>query len=89
MLVLSRKVDGEIRIGDDIIIKVIDVRGRSVRLGIEAPAEVRILRSELADASRTGEPETRAEPVSRLPSCVRGHSTLRALASACRLQRAS
>ena len=47
MLVLSRKVDQEIKIGDDITIKVVKVQGKSVRLGIAAPREVRVVRAEL------------------------------------------
>lgn len=49
MLVLSRKQDQKIQIGEDISITVIEVKGKYVRLGIEAPREVRIIRTELAD----------------------------------------
>jgi carbon storage regulator len=47
MLVLSRKREERILIGDDIEVKVIAVLGNRVRLGITCPADVRILRSEL------------------------------------------
>ncbi|MHC4877021.1 MAG: carbon storage regulator [Planctomycetota bacterium] len=47
MLVLSRRKTEQIRIGDEIIIKVIDVKGGTVRIGIDAPAEIPIIRSEL------------------------------------------
>jgi carbon storage regulator CsrA len=47
MLVLTRKIDEEIRIGQDIRIKVLGIRGGSIRLGIEAPADLKILRREL------------------------------------------
>ena len=47
MLVLSRKKDEEIRIGSDVVVKVLKVRGNTVTLGIEAPDGVRILRAEL------------------------------------------
>ncbi len=47
MLVLTRKKSEVIHIGDDVTIKVIDVRGKTVRLGIEAPGDVSILRAEL------------------------------------------
>ncbi|TWU46235.1 Carbon storage regulator [Rubripirellula tenax] len=47
MLVLTRKVDEQILIGDDIKITLIRVRGNSVRIGIEAPREVRVVRGEL------------------------------------------
>lgn len=47
MLVLSRKVDEAIQIGDDITITVIKVKGNTVRLGISAPSDVRVMRKEL------------------------------------------
>jgi len=47
MLVLSRRKSEQIRIGDEILIKVIDVKGGTVRIGIDAPPEIPIIRSEL------------------------------------------
>ena len=47
MLVLSRKVGESIRIGDDITVVVVDVRGDRIRLGIEAPKEVPVHRGEV------------------------------------------
>lgn len=47
MLVLSRRNDEEIMIGDDIKIKVISIQGDKVRLGIEAPANIPVHRSEV------------------------------------------
>jgi carbon storage regulator len=47
MLVLSRKKDEAIRIGDEITIKVIALKGGGVRLGIDAPINISIVRSEL------------------------------------------
>lgn len=44
MLVLSRKKDESIVIGDNIVVTVIEIRGNKVRLGIEAPEEVPIHR---------------------------------------------
>jgi carbon storage regulator len=49
MLVLSRKIGERIVIEPGIEIEVVEVRGGKVRLGIEAPQEVRIYRSEIAD----------------------------------------
>ena len=46
MLVLSRKPAEAIRIGDDILIKVIAIRGGQVKLGIEAPQGIRVMRTE-------------------------------------------
>ena len=53
MLVLSRKVDQEILIGEDVKLTIIRVDGNRVRIGVEAPRDVRILRGELSadDAS--------------------------------------
>ncbi len=47
MLVLSRKLDTAIRIGPNIEVKVLSIRNRQVKLGIEAPSNVRIWRYEL------------------------------------------
>ena len=59
MLVLSRKLSQQILIGSDITITVARIEGNHVRLGIEAPAGVSVLRDELvvppdADRSRPG-----------------------------------
>lgn len=48
MLVLSRKVDEQLLIGDDIVITINRISGNRVVIGIEAPQDVRILRGELA-----------------------------------------
>lgn len=48
MLVLSRKALQSVIIGEDVKITVIRVEGNQVRIGIEAPNDVRILRGELA-----------------------------------------
>lgn len=50
MLILSRKLDESILIGDSITLKVISIDKGSVKLGIDAPANVRVLRSELINA---------------------------------------
>jgi carbon storage regulator len=47
MLILTRRPGESILVGDDIEISVLEVRGNQVRLGINAPAEVLVLRSEL------------------------------------------
>lgn len=52
MLVLTRKLDQEILIGDDIRVTLVKTRGNTVRIGIEAPREIRVIRGELADAQR-------------------------------------
>lgn len=49
MLVLARRVDEEIVIGDDIRVTVLEVRGNQVRLGVVAPQSVRVLREEIVN----------------------------------------
>ncbi len=48
MLVLARKTDEAILIGDDIYVKIISVEKGVVKLGIDAPSDVAIIREELA-----------------------------------------
>jgi len=47
MLVITRKSGERICIGDDVTVTVLDVAGSSVRLGIEAPSDVRVFRYEI------------------------------------------
>ena len=49
MLVLSRKVNEKIVIDGGIVLTVVKIEGGQVRLGIEAPSDVKILREEIAD----------------------------------------
>jgi carbon storage regulator len=48
MLVLSRKENERLMIGDNVVVTIVRVSGGQVRLGIEAPAEISIRREELA-----------------------------------------
>jgi len=50
MLVLSRKRDEKIVIGENIVITIVDIRGDKVRLGIEAPNTVPVHRQEVYEA---------------------------------------
>jgi carbon storage regulator len=47
MLVLSRKENERIRVGESVVVTVVRVSGDKVRIGIEAPPHVRVLRDEL------------------------------------------
>ena len=48
MLILTRKIGESIIISDNIRVVVLEVRGRQIRLGIEAPAHIVVLRDEIA-----------------------------------------
>ena len=48
MLVLSRKANERLMIGEEIVVTIVRISGGQVRLGIEAPADVSIRREELA-----------------------------------------
>jgi carbon storage regulator len=50
MLILSRRVNERIVIGDDVVISIVEVRGDQVKLGIEAPRTVKVFRQEVFDA---------------------------------------
>lgn len=52
MLVLTRRTEESVVIGGNITVTVLGVEGEKVKLGIDAPREVTILRSELLDAIR-------------------------------------
>ena len=49
MLVLARKLDESIVVGDDVVVKVISIEKGVVKLGIEAPSSISIVRSELLE----------------------------------------
>ncbi len=50
MLVLTQKADDKIHIGNDITVTILRVKGRAVKVGIEAPTEVQVLRHTLVTA---------------------------------------
>ena len=52
MLVLTRRIGETLRIADDILVTIVDVKGNQVRLGIDAPADVTVLREELVQTDR-------------------------------------
>ena len=54
MLVLSRKESERIRLGDDIVVTIVRISGDKVRVGIEAPPEVLVLRDELQAHEKEG-----------------------------------
>ena len=50
MLILARKVNESINIGDQVEISIVDIRGDQVKVGIRAPREVKIYRHEVYEA---------------------------------------
>jgi len=47
LLILTRKLGESIKIGDDVKVTLLDIKGRQVRLGIEAPIETEVHREEI------------------------------------------
>ena len=62
MLALTRKVGERIVIGDNIVLTVVDIKGDSIRLGIDAPREIKIYRGEIYEAI-AAENQQSAQPV--------------------------
>lgn len=60
MLVLSRKQKQQIRIGDDVVVTILQIKGGSVRIGIEAPREVHVMRGELETFPQVQQTESEA-----------------------------
>lgn len=63
MLVLTRKPDEQIRIGDDIVITIVRVKGNTIRVGVEAPKGVRVIRGELEGKPKTGAPASEVHEI--------------------------
>jgi len=59
MLVLTRKNNETIIIDEKIVVKVIDVRGNTVRIGIEAPQDVNVRRAEVPFVARLDDAMTK------------------------------
>ena len=79
MLVLSRKKNESIVVDDSIVITVVEIRGDKVRLGIEAPREVPIHRSEVRDAMVAAQAEA-VPPVNVEPPVEQDAATQNAVA---------
>ena len=54
MLILTRKESERIYLGDDIVLTVVRIGGDKVRIGVEAPSNVRVLRLELSEPDSQG-----------------------------------
>ncbi|GAB1456683.1 MAG: carbon storage regulator CsrA [Spirochaetia bacterium] len=67
MLILSRKLNEKIVIGDGIIVSIMEIRGDQVKLGIDAPKTVKVFRQEVYDAIQA-ENQLAAESTLTLPA---------------------
>ena len=68
MLVLNRKRNQSIRIGNDILVNVCEIKATRVRLAIQAPPNIRICRDELAD--RDAKSPVSLKPCGQMDFCV-------------------
>ncbi len=50
MLILSRKMNEKIMIGEDIVLSIIEIRGDQVKIGVDAPKSVKVFRQEVYEA---------------------------------------
>ena len=64
MLVLTRKLQQQIKIGEQITVTILRVKGNTVRVGITAPRDVRVIRGELPKTAAPGSEQQLAEAVS-------------------------
>ncbi len=62
MLVLSRRERERVRLGNDIVVTIVRVSGDKVRLGIEAPASIPVLRDELEPYTKDAPPAKAVRP---------------------------
>ena len=62
MLILTRRPGESIQVGNDIEISVLEIRGNQVRIGINAPAEILVLRTELLESKPQAETEQPPPP---------------------------
>lgn len=63
MLILSRKAEEKIKIGDDIIVSILSVENGIVKLGIDAPKQVTILRMEVVEQIKKENIESAAKDI--------------------------
>ena len=66
MLILSRKINEKIMIGDEISVSIIEIRGDQVRIGVDAPKSVKVFRQEVFDAIKA-ENKAAVQSVTVLP----------------------
>jgi carbon storage regulator CsrA len=90
MLVLTRKTQQQIKIGDNITVTIVRVTGQAVRVGIEAPEEIRVIRGELVGtppksvAPKTAEGDTSTSTSRVEKAASQASATPGPLAARCR-----
>ncbi len=83
MLVLSRKQNQEIVIGDGIKITVLKIKGNTIRLGIDAPKDVKVIRGELSSHPNPNRGNNRDRQPSQRDRCVQQRSCQSPAKSGC------
>ena len=70
MLIITRRAGERIRVGDDVLIEVMEVTGSTVRLGIAAPKSIPVYREEIWAAVQAENKAAAASDVDQLPDDV-------------------
>ncbi|WP_191013653.1 carbon storage regulator CsrA [Treponema zioleckii] len=75
MLILSRKIDEKIKIGTDITVTLIGISGDQVKIGVEAPKNVKVFRQEVFDDIQR-QNKAAAESLQSAPASIKSLSKL-------------
>jgi carbon storage regulator len=75
MLLLTRKLGENIRIGDDVKITIVEVKGNHVKLGIDAPPSVKVHREEIYERIQQENRRNQAQGTGSAPAAAPGDST--------------
>ena len=70
MLILTRKVGEALKIGDDVTITVLSVKGNQVRIGIDAPKEVSVHREEIYNRIKFGDQQPQQDDEQEAPDVL-------------------
>lgn len=68
MLILSRRVNEKIVIGENVVVSIIEVRGDQVKIGIDAPKTVKVFRQEVFNAIQSENRRAAAASAVELPA---------------------
>ena len=67
MLIITRRVNEAVMIGDDVVVTIVKVNGAQVRIGVSAPTDVTVHRGEVHDRINSGEPLRSTASVRQTP----------------------